>query len=163
MKVFNNIRGVLLDINGVLFESGAPTAIKGSVKAIQKLKNGKIPFRLVTNETVNTRKDLVQRLHSLGYTDIQSNDIFSPAPLVAKVLKQRNWRPFLLVHPELLPEFSGIDTSEPNCVVVGDADEHFTYKNVNEAFRVLHKAENPVILTMGKGYTVCVVFGSLIK
>lgn len=37
----------------------------------------------------------------------------------------------------LLPEFDGIPREAPNCVVVGDAAEHFTYDAVNTAFRLL--------------------------
>ena len=48
-------------------------------------------------------------------------------------------------------EFDGIEKSNPNCVVVGDAGERFTYENLNRAFRVLVSLENPVLISMGKG------------
>lgn len=48
-------------------------------------------------------------------------------------------------------EFDGIDKSNPNCVVIGDAGERFTYENLNAAFRVLISLKNPILISMGKG------------
>lgn len=54
-----------------------------------------------------------------------------------------------------MPEFEGVDTSEPSCVVVGDAAEHFTYQRLNEAFRVLLREKDggrPMnLFSLGKG------------
>lgn len=36
-----------------------------------------------------------------------------------------------------MPEFEDFPKEEPNCVVVGDAAEFFTYSAVNEAFQLL--------------------------
>lgn len=52
---------------------------------------------------------------------------------------------------DVVPEFAGVDKSNPNCVVVGDAAENFSYKNLNEAFRVLIGLDNPVLISMGRG------------
>lgn len=51
----------------------------------------------------------------------------------------------------LLPEFDGVDKNNPNCVVIGDAAEKFSYQNLNEAFRVLIDLENPVLFSLGQG------------
>ncbi|KAM4636517.1 phospholysine phosphohistidine inorganic pyrophosphate phosphatase-like [Discoglossus pictus] len=51
----------------------------------------------------------------------------------------------------LLPEFDSINKSEPNCVVIGDAAENFSYKNVNQAFQVLLSLEKPILISLGKG------------
>lgn len=56
---------------------------------------------------------------------------------------------------ELLPEFDGIDQSDPNCVVIGDAAEFFTYEILNKAFQLLTSMENPLLISMGKGYYFC--------
>ncbi|KAJ9585074.1 hypothetical protein L9F63_020582 [Diploptera punctata] len=107
MSLLKNSRlnGVLLDITGVLKDGGS--AIPGSVEAVKKLRDAGLVIRLVTNETQITRRSMASSLHSLGHT--------------------------LLVHPDVLPEFEGIDQSNPNCVVIGDAAEIFTYENLNEA------------------------------
>lgn len=53
---------------------------------------------------------------------------------MAKVAKQNNLKPYLLVHPNCLPDFEGIDISnkDPNCVILGDAVDEFSYKNLNK-------------------------------
>ncbi|GBL78075.1 Phospholysine phosphohistidine inorganic pyrophosphate phosphatase [Araneus ventricosus] len=144
-----DVKGILLDITGVLYESG-DGAIKGSVEAIEKLRHSKIPFRFVTNETQRTRPDLVAKLKSIGFS-ISESEIFSPGVATSAYLKQKNLRPFLLVHPELLPEFSDCDQTSPNCVVIGDAADDFSYENMNKAFQLLLKSENPILISMGKG------------
>lgn len=49
---------------------------------------------------------------------------------MAKFAKRNNLKPYLLVHPNVLPEFEGIDLSskDPNCVILGDAVDEFSYK-----------------------------------
>ncbi len=51
----------------------------------------------------------------------------------------------------LLPEFDGVDKTNPNCVVIGDAAENFSYQNLNDAFRVLIGLEKPVLFSLGQG------------
>ena len=51
----------------------------------------------------------------------------------------------------VLPEFAGVDQTSPNCVVIGDAGDAFSYENVNRAFRVLVEMENPILISMGIG------------
>lgn len=52
---------------------------------------------------------------------------------------------------EIRSEFDQIDTSNPNCVVMADAGDGFTYENMNQAFRVLMELERPVLISLGKG------------
>ena len=53
---------------------------------------------------------------------------------MASLAKKNNLKPYLLVHPNCLPDFDGVDISgkEPNCVVLGDAVDGFSYKNLNQ-------------------------------
>ncbi|GFR11761.1 phospholysine phosphohistidine inorganic pyrophosphate phosphatase [Trichonephila clavata] len=144
-----DVKGILLDITGVLYESGQG-AIKGSAESIEKLRQKKIPFRFVTNETQRTRPDLVSKLNSIGFS-LSESEILSPGIVTSAYLKKMNLRPFLLVHPQLVPEFSDCDQTSPNCVVVGDAAENFSYENMNKAFQILLQLENPILISMGKG------------
>jgi len=147
------VRGLLLDISGVLRDGDH--AIAGSLEAFQSLQKSGIPFRLVTNETQVTVLKTVEKLTNLGFTGVSTSSIFAPAPAVATHLKENSMRPYLLVHPNVLPEFEGIVTSDPNCVVVGDAAEHFNYHRLNEAFRVLlrlrDEKQSMQLYSLGKG------------
>lgn len=60
-------------------------------------------------------------------------------------------RPVSPIFTGVLPEFDSIDKTNPNCVVIGDAAENFSYQNLNEAFRVLVGLEKPVLFSMGQG------------
>lgn len=52
---------------------------------------------------------------------------------------------------DLVAEFSDCDQTSPNCVVIGDAVEGFSYENMNKAFQLLFRLENPILISMGKG------------
>ncbi|XP_060097433.1 phospholysine phosphohistidine inorganic pyrophosphate phosphatase isoform X1 [Heteronotia binoei] len=147
------IKGLVLDISGVLYDSGGEgggVPIPGSIDAVKKIKASGLKLQFCTNETQATREKFVKKLQRLGF-DIVVNEVTAPAPAVCHILKERNLRPYLLVHDDVIPEFADIDKTNPNCVVVGDAADNFSYKNLNEAFRVLIGLENPILVSLGKG------------
>lgn len=57
----------------------------------------------------------------------------------------------LIFSAGLLSEFDNLDKTNPNCVLIGDAAEKFSYQNLNNAFRILLKTENPLLLSLGQG------------
>ncbi|TNN83722.1 Phospholysine phosphohistidine inorganic pyrophosphate phosphatase [Liparis tanakae] len=137
---------------GVLYDSGEGdgVAILGSIEAVKKLKASDLQLRFCTNETQAAREKFVAKLQRLGF-DILVSEVFSPAPAAVAVLRERGLRPHLLVYDGLLPEFDSVDKTNPNCVVIGDAAEKFTYQNLNDAFRVLTGLEKPVLFSLGQG------------
>ncbi|XP_054625547.1 phospholysine phosphohistidine inorganic pyrophosphate phosphatase isoform X2 [Dunckerocampus dactyliophorus] len=147
-----SLKGVILDMCGVLYDSGEGdgVAIPGSIEAVRKLKASDLKLRFCTNESQASRDKFVAKLQRLGF-DISVEEVFSPAPAAVAVLKQRGLRPHLLVYDALLPEFDSVNKSDPNCVVIGDAAEKFSYQNMNKAFRVLIGLEKPVLFSLGKG------------
>ncbi|XP_018766077.1 phospholysine phosphohistidine inorganic pyrophosphate phosphatase isoform X2 [Serinus canaria] len=146
------VRGLLLDVSGVLYDSGADggVPIAGSVEAVRRIKASGLKLQLCTNETQATRESFVRKLRALGF-DIAVAQVTAPAPAACHLLRERGLRPHLLVHDDLVPEFAEIDKTNPNCVVLGDAAENFTYANLNEAFRLLIGMEKPVLISLGKG------------
>uniref|UniRef100_A0A2R5LD44 Phospholysine phosphohistidine inorganic pyrophosphate phosphatase n=2 Tax=Ornithodoros turicata TaxID=34597 RepID=A0A2R5LD44_9ACAR len=144
------IKGVLMDITGVLYESGQKKPIQGSVEAVKMLRDAKIPFRFVTNETTRAELELLELLHRLGF-EIAENEILSCVPAALRLIEEMEYRPYLLVHPNILPEFENCNTTKPNCVVLGDAGENFSYENLNSAFEVLVDNPDAVLITLGKG------------
>ncbi|RUS71157.1 hypothetical protein EGW08_021083 [Elysia chlorotica] len=143
-----NIKAVILDITGVLKESGR--AIDGSVEAVNRLLNSGLQVRFCTNETTVTRSDLVRELQALGF-NVEDSKVFPPIPAMCRILKERNLRPHLLVHPDAMADFAKIEQSEPNCVVIGDATHQFSYENLNKAFQCLMQLEQPILFSLGKG------------
>lgn len=51
----------------------------------------------------------------------------------------------------MVPEFQGLETDSPNCVVIGDAQDHFVYDKLNEAFRLLLNMPDKKLYSMGAG------------
>ena len=62
-------------------------------------------------------------------------------------IRDQNLRPHLLVHPNVMEDFSGVVTSDPNCVVIGDCAEHFTFSKLNDAFEVTRGGGLRLIVT----------------
>uniref|UniRef100_W5MN50 Phospholysine phosphohistidine inorganic pyrophosphate phosphatase n=1 Tax=Lepisosteus oculatus TaxID=7918 RepID=W5MN50_LEPOC len=147
-----DLKGVVLDMCGVLYDSGkgGGVPIPGSIEAVKRIKASDLKLRFCTNETQATRGRFVAKLQKLGF-DISVSEVFSPAPAALSILVQRGLRPHLLVHDDVLPEFDEVDKSNPNCVVIGDAADNFSYQNLNDAFRVLIGLEKPILFSLGRG------------
>lgn len=87
---------------------------------------------------------------------------FTPAMAMSTVIRQKGLRPYLLVHPNCLPDLpqdatqrssSGGAAGEFDSVVLGDAADGFNYANLNRAFRVLEKTGGQLYsLGLGKYY-----------
>jgi HAD superfamily hydrolase (TIGR01458 family) len=128
------IRGVLLDLAGVIYEGDH--ALPGSVDAVARLRAGGLPLRFVTNTTRKTKQALLQRLSGLGLA-IEEDELFTPASAARDWLAAHDTAPVLVVHPNLENEFAGTPARDNRAVVVGDAGEAFDYGHLNTAFRAL--------------------------
>jgi HAD superfamily hydrolase (TIGR01458 family) len=126
------IRGVLLDIAGVLHEGGA--AIPGAAEAVARMRNAGLPVRFVTNTTRAPKRAVVARLREMGI-EAGDDDVATPAALACDWLAREGYAPHLLVHPDLAEDFAGCPDAPRQAVVLGDAGEGFTYAALNAAFR----------------------------
>jgi len=147
------VTGILCDITGVLAESsstGDGQAVPGSMNALHRLEEAGIPVKLITNESQRTRGSLHGKLTRLGFT-IKEGSILTPALAMAAILREKGLRPHLLVHPQVVSDFGDVDTRDPNCVVLGDAAQGFTYDNMNRAFGVLSSQPEAPLYCLGKG------------
>lgn len=140
----NPIRGVLLDLSGVLYVGGAP--LPGAPEALARLQGSGMPLRYITNTTRSTRRQIHRMLAGMGFS-IPEAEIFTAPGAVRTVLEREGLRPLLLIHPGLAPEFADFAGTEPDAVVLGDAGDGFTYEALNRAFRLL--MEGAPLLAMG--------------
>ena len=125
------IRGVLFDLSGVLYTG--QTAVPGAVDAMARLQRSRLVIRFVTNTSRRSRQQLCEDLARLGF-EIPSASLFS-APMAAKAwIRARGLRPYCLIHPDLEPDFSDLNQSQPNAVLLGDAADVFDYAHLNRAF-----------------------------
>jgi len=139
------IRGVLLDLSGVLYVGTEP--LPGAHAAMQRLSGSGLPVRYITNTTRKTSATILKQLAAMQF-NVQPHELYT-APLVARdYLNQNQLVPYLLIHPGLEPEFADMERNAGiNAVLVGDAGDGFTYGKMNEAFR--HLRDGAEFLALG--------------
>lgn len=146
-----NIKGFLLDVYGVLYDSGSSDiAISGSIEGVRKLREAGVPFRFCSNTSTRSASEIVHKLEALGF-DVRDHEVFTPIPAAISFLRKHNLRPFLIVDPAVDHEFAAFDKSNPNCVVLGDAQDRFSYANMNQAFQILLNNRSATLVTLGSG------------
>ncbi|XP_063676402.1 phospholysine phosphohistidine inorganic pyrophosphate phosphatase-like [Bolinopsis microptera] len=131
-------QGVLCDISGVLKNSvnRVDVAIEKSVEAFQRLQESGIPYVLCTNESCYTTEAMAKKLNRIGF-NVSADKIISPVSVIVQVIKENNNRPYVLVNEKVADEFAQFDQTNPDIVVVGDAEDDFTYEAMNRTFRLL--------------------------
>jgi HAD superfamily hydrolase (TIGR01458 family) len=128
------IEGILIDVDGVLHIGDQPIA--GAAEAVGRLQESGLPIHYVTNTTRVTRQGLVDKLLGMGF-GIDASSLFTAPIATRKYVLRHRFRPYWLIHPNLQEEFADVPCDAPNAVVVGDAADAFTYRTLNEAFRIL--------------------------
>jgi HAD superfamily hydrolase (TIGR01458 family) len=134
LKLEAMIRGVLLDLAGVIYDGDH--ALPGALSAIDRLRRAGLSLRFVTNTTRMPKRKVLGRLAKLGL-DIGEAELFTPAEAARNWLAANDCSPSLLVHPNLAEEFDG-EAGRPHlAVIIGDAGEDFDFARLNHAFREL--------------------------
>jgi HAD superfamily hydrolase (TIGR01458 family) len=128
------VKGVLLDIAGVLEQDGA--AVPGSLEAVAQIKARGYRLRLITNTSRRCRRVLCQDLRRLGYV-VNESDVFTAPMAIRRHLEQQQLEPLLLIDPALTEDFAGLTGSRGVAVVLCDAADGFTYAALNQAFQAL--------------------------
>ena len=78
--------GLMLDMDGVLYRG--PELIPGADYFIQQLRGREIPFRLLTNNSQRTRRDVTTKLQRLGM-DVEEEHVFTCAMATARFLARQ--------------------------------------------------------------------------
>ncbi len=132
------IRGVLLDIDGVLHVSMQPLA--GAAETLTWLKQHGYATCFVTNTTTLARATLAQRLQEIGLPVDEQHLITAPVA-TANYIRQHfpGKRCWVLTKGNTAADFAGIELVDAaaDVVVIGGAEELLTYDAMNAAFRML--------------------------
>jgi NagD protein len=131
--------GYLIDMDGVLYRGSA--LIPGADSFVQQLRTRDIPFRLLTNNSQRTRRDVVAKVARLGI-DVEEEHIFTSAMATARFLAQQkpNGTAFVIGEGGLLTALHqngyAVVDHEPDYVVVGEG-RTFNLELVEAAVRMI--------------------------
>jgi HAD superfamily hydrolase (TIGR01458 family) len=143
------IRGVLIDVDGVLHVDGS--AIPGAAMALAGLERAGIDYRLLTNGTMRTRAGLSDHLDGMGI-NVPPERILTAVIATAEYLRREHPDEpcHLVVSGELAQEFEGIpltdDEDAVRVVVFGGASDTFSFTALNRAYRMLRNGAKLVAM-----------------
>jgi phospholysine phosphohistidine inorganic pyrophosphate phosphatase len=147
------MRGILFDLDGVLYNSEEP--IEGAAEAVGWVQAKGIPHLFVTNTTSRGRAALVEKLGQFGIPTDQSR-IVTPCFAAAEWLRTRkDGTTALFIDPRARSEFEGVplvpEESENGAryVVIGDMGDAWDFRTLNRAFRLLHSGPETVLIALG--------------
>jgi phospholysine phosphohistidine inorganic pyrophosphate phosphatase len=147
------MRGVLIDLDGVIWESDQ--VVDGAPATVDWLNQHNIPHLFVTNTTSRPVRLIADKLERLGIRTAQDK-LFTPPLAACEWLAANAPGPCALLVPEATYEdFSAIqagslDSSEQlAAIVVGDIGAGWTYEVLNNAFRRLMDAHPPQLIALG--------------
>src|SRR5438876_326197 len=131
--------GYLIDMDGVLYRGSE--LIPGADSFVEQLRARHIPFRLLTNNSQRTRRDVVAKVARLGI-DVEEEHIFTSAMATARFLAQQkpNGTAFVIGEGGLLNALHqngyAVVDHEPDYVVVGEG-RTFNLELVEAAVRMI--------------------------
>lgn len=132
------VKGVLLDVDGVLHVSMSPIA--GAASTLRWLKQQNYPFCCVTNTTTSARSTLTRALQALGLPLEPEQLVTAPVATVSYLRRHfAGKRCLLLTKGDTVEDFAGIELVEDDAevVVIGGAEELLSYEMMNRIFRML--------------------------
>ena len=131
--------GYLIDMDGVLYRG--PQLIPGADYFLQQLRRRSVPFRLLTNNSQRTRRDVVAKLAHMGIT-VEEENIFTSAMATARFLaaQKPGGTAYVIGEGGLLTALHqngyAVVDHEPDYVVVGEG-RTFNLELVESAVRMI--------------------------
>ncbi len=126
------MKGVLLDIGGVLYEGERP--IKGAIEALQEIRRY-YRVRFLSNSSRKPPQAIVEKLLAMGF-EIEPREVFTALSAAKLFLQSQKAGAFIVATDEAKSYFEDIDFPE-RYVLVCDAYRNFNYESLNSAFRRL--------------------------
>jgi NagD protein len=133
--------GYLIDMDGVLYRGSE--VIPGADTFIRELRERRVPFRLLTNNSQRTRLDVAAKLARMGI-DVEEEHIFTSAMATARFLADArpNGTAFVIGEGGLLTALHehgyAVVDHEPDYVVVGEG-RTYNLELVEAAVRMIQR------------------------
>ncbi|MEM7225203.1 MAG: TIGR01458 family HAD-type hydrolase [Pseudomonadota bacterium] len=132
------LSAVLLDLEGVLYQSEAP--IEGGRAALRALEARGLGLRYVTNTTTTSRAGVLRRLSGVGL-EIEPDSLFTPLAAARRLLG--DWgarRIHLAAAAETAGDFDGfelVESGAADAVVMGDLYKAYDWDRLNLLFSMV--------------------------
>ncbi len=151
------VSGVLLDVDGVLTVSWE--ALPGAAKTIGWLRERDLPFRLVTNTSSKSRRQISRLLSDAGMP-VDQGHIVTAVTSAARLLADRyDGRQCLVVNEgDLTEDLCGVDSvgvgdaADAGVVLLGGAGPAVGYAELNAVFRLAYDGVPVVALHRNTRY-----------
>jgi HAD superfamily hydrolase (TIGR01458 family) len=132
------VDGLLIDIDGVLTVGWSP--IEGASEALAGLRGAGVPFRLVTNTTELSQRELVEALDRAGF-DVRADEVITAAVMTAEYLREHHPGAacFVLGGSQGAEDLDGVRLVQEGAdvVVIGGASRAFSFDDMNHALRLV--------------------------
>ena len=138
MQISENINGLLIDLEGVLYSDNK--LIPGSIDVIKELKREGIKLRFLTNTTTAPRKIILKKLLNFGF-DIEEKEIFTPIIATKNYLRDNTVKKISLVtNIEIIEEFKEyeITQKDPEAIIMGDIYKNFNWDILDRIFKLVY-------------------------
>lgn len=140
------VRALILDADGVIVLKGEP--LPGAGAALRRLDGLGVPFRVVTNFSSAHRDAIAARFSAAGFPADVDRIVTAASAAAVHTAAAHAGRPlFVLAAPDALREFEGQHLLTPDeaaaagaraaAVVIGDAADGLSYRNLDSAFRLI--------------------------
>ncbi|MGZ8095949.1 MAG: TIGR01458 family HAD-type hydrolase [Methylosarcina sp.] len=137
MADLSSIRGLLCDLDGVLYVGG--NVIEGAIAAITEIKRRGYRCRFITNTSTASSASLHRKLTGLGF-DVAEHEIIS-APRAALIYLRQFDDPVchLLLADDVKKDFRHFrqSDSQADFVIIGDIGDAWSYALLNKVFNLL--------------------------
>ena len=128
----NSIKAFLFDLDGVFYVDNQ--LIDGGNETLRYLRDLKIPFRFITNNTTDSRNNLTSKLIQLGL-EVKKEEIISANYAGVLLIKQLNLKNCkLILRPEAQEDYSDLNQGDKpvEAIVVGDIGSDWNHNLMNE-------------------------------
>ncbi len=137
MSTLSSIKGILFDLDGVLYIESH--AVEGAIEAVAKIQASGVQCRFVTNTSTLSLTSLQQKINALGFS-IPANEIIS-APQATYLYLKRQQYPVcrLLLAENVKQDFKEFNQPDKpvSYIVIGDIGDKWSYTLLNEVFNDL--------------------------
>ena len=143
-------KAFLFDLNGVFYEDNK--VLDGSIEIINLLREKKIPFRFISNNTTLSRRFFTKKLNEIGLK-ISNEEIFTAnyaGYLIAKKLKLKNCR--LILNKEGQEDYEPLIDNKRKIdgIVIGDIGNKWNYELMNQLMKNILDGAKIIALHKGK-------------